>query len=160
MCSAAETTWAATAIAVNEDSKRTVVTPHIQYLKTPQDLSIEDIQHIPASQFKSQNRAIFQGGFTSDTYWLKFAVDDLRTSAQTKEWVLTINSPVLSSVNLYSKNRTGQWTHSSAGASERFLEREYKLRELVFPLETTAGERQTFYLAISSSTSVLEDIAR
>ncbi|MEE2732955.1 MAG: 7TM diverse intracellular signaling domain-containing protein [Pseudomonadota bacterium] len=150
--------WATTAIPAYDDSTRIVVTPYIQYLKTPQTLTIEDIEQIPARQFKSQGTAIFQGGFTSDTYWLKFTINDLRTSAEIKEWILAINSPVLSSVKFYSRNRSGQWALSSAGASERFLEREYKLRELVFPLATQPGETRTFYLAISSSTSVLAPI--
>ena len=75
--------------------------------------------------------------------WAKFSVDNKTTARD--QWMVEVALPYHEQLTLYSAYES-EWMAESTGSLFSFLERPYRHRNYVFPLEIRPGEKKTFYL--------------
>ncbi len=87
-------------------------------------------------------------GYSSSAWWLRFSV--LPAQDAPKKWLLEIAYPSLDSVEVFAPDESGAYVRSEAGDHQRFGDRPFQHRNLVFPLSFAPGQTQTIYARVVS----------
>ncbi len=87
-------------------------------------------------------------GYSSSAWWLRFTV--LPAPDAPKQWLLEFAYPSLDSVEVFAPGASGSYVRSQAGDHQRFGERPFQHRNLVFPLSFIPGQAQTVYVRVVS----------
>ncbi|MBS1217796.1 MAG: diguanylate cyclase protein [Proteobacteria bacterium] len=124
-------------------------------LEDPQrTLTIEDVaQTAIAARFQPalppRSNVDVNFGYSESAWWLALPLA-LDAGAATR-WLLEIGYPSLDWVEVYVPRPGGGHDKLVAGDLQRFSERPYPHRNLVFPLTLAPGEAQTVYLRVVSA---------
>lgn len=125
-----------------------VIGRDLEVLEDPEGhWSLADVTGPFADRFRPSNRLYPGFGFTRSTIWMRFSVDFSRVQNQT--WYLIQRHPIVDSVVLYSPTPGGGYTEMEMGDGLPFAERVMAHREFIFPLDSSAGMAQTYYLKVS-----------
>lgn len=142
-------------LVINAAQERHAVAQAVLYLEDPQHkLAITDItQPALAARFRpamqTSSGADINFGYSSSAWWLALPLQ-LATNAAS-QWLLEIGYPSLDHVEVYVPQQAGGFSRLTAGDLQRFSERPYPHRNLVFPLTLAPGATQTVYLRVTSA---------
>jgi len=104
-------------------------------------------------EFLPYPKAVFNEGFSSSAYWLRFSVDG--TETQRREWLLEINYPLLDRVNIFVLDTDNNLIRESEmGDLLPFHQRAFSHRNFVLPLDFNQHHVQTIYIYVQSSSSM------
>ena len=101
-----------------------------------------------ASRFRAAPEKALNLGFSRSTYWLRFRVHNASTAAT--QWFLTIDWPMIDTVDLYRPRSDATFETNSAGTLIPFQEWSVSYRKPTFAIEVARGAKQLFYLRIQS----------
>jgi two-component system, sensor histidine kinase LadS len=87
-------------------------------------------------------------GYSPSAWWLRFSVSPVQDAPN--KWLLEIAYPSLDSVEVFAPDASGAYSRSEAGDHQRFSERPFRHRNLVFPLSFAPGKMQTVYARVVS----------
>ena len=90
-------------------------------------------------------------GFRQAWYWLKFRYND--SSPPDLKWLLSIDYPLLDSVDIYFLSDKGYYIKKSAGDNYEFSAREIKMPAFAFSLPYLKEEFHTVYIHVRSDGS-------
>lgn len=141
--------WPALATIVpGPQDQELVIGRDLQVLEDPEGRwSLADVSGPFADRFRPSDRLFPGFGFTRSTIWLRFTVDFSRVRDQA--WYLVQRHPIVDSVVLYSPRPGGGYAAMEMGDSLPFAQRIMAHREFIFPLDSDAGEAQTYYMKVS-----------
>jgi len=113
-------------------------------------LVLRDVMSANAAFVRLTQEASF--GFTQSAVWIRFQA--VNTGARAQPWLLELAYPHLDSIDLYAQTEDGAVRHWHGGDRIPFAERELDVPSFVFPQETAAGQRTTYYVRVRSDGSV------
>lgn len=111
--------------------------------------TIEQIISLPESEFVTHKN--FNFGLSPKAYWIKF---NATSNDPNINWLLEISHPVLDHVDLYSPEDNGGYSVQKSGDALPFNDRIIKHRTFVFNLLLKENQANTFYIRISSESTV------
>tara|TARA_R100000306_G_scaffold62537_1_gene72679 strand:- start:21465 stop:23297 length:1833 start_codon:yes stop_codon:yes gene_type:complete len=115
-------------------------------------LELAQVLAQPESRWKPVTTETPSYGFTDDTYWARFTVNNVSSSEQ--QLLLEVGYALLDSVSLYQRKTDGTFLVQKAGDGIPYSERVMDHRGLLFPVVLAAESRQQFYLKISSTSAM------
>lgn len=117
----------------------------VEILEDPgRQLTINDVVSPRyATQFTSSRRNILNFGMTDAAFWLRFTVDPGSRSGE--PWLLLLENPLMSEVDLYIPRTTGGFDVKRSGDHISMSQREINEQEILLPLPLGTAPR-TFYL--------------
>ena len=89
-------------------------------------------------------------GFDKNSHWFRLDVDN---QSQQKEWLMEIGYAPLDRLEIYYQNEAGEWHSKVSGDRFPISTREFKHRNIVFPLTFVSG-KQSIYLKLESTSSL------
>ena len=108
-------------------------------------MTLSEVMAADAPFVQAEHEASF--GFTSSAVWIRFAAQN--PSAREQAWLLELAYPHLDQIDLHARSSRGAQKHWRAGDTLPFSAREVDVPTFVFPQETAAHERTTYYLRVS-----------
>ena len=131
-------------LTLKEGQKEYPLGKYLQILEDPSgQLTLEEVTSPEFSQqFVASEAEIPNFGFTSSTYWARFAVENL--SPET-EWLLEVAHPYGDYIDLYIPLAAGGFQKKAGGERLPFHVRALKHRNFVFQLPPLSAELQEFY---------------
>lgn len=140
--------------AIGADAQQAALGSYLQILEDPEGtLEIADVLDPAQADKFLRNQEDEPGfGFTDSVFWIKLTVHN--PSAEPVDWFLDMGYPLLDSIDLYTLQRDGSFTHAHQGDRQPFAARSLDYRNIVFPLSVQAGAHQTYLLRIESSSSM------
>lgn len=125
---------------------------YIQFLEDPQHgLSISDIQALPESAWTQNKNETLSRGYSGSTWWVRISLHNT-TNKKLKRF-LEISYPVLDYIDAYVVANVVKESYRM-GDKFPFHKRPVHHRYFLIPLEWTAEETFTVYLAVRSSSSI------
>jgi signal transduction histidine kinase len=116
----------------------------------------DDIAAVSAAERQAQFRPlqdVYAGGFSNEARWLRFTVQVPAAGA----WWLEVQPAILDDVRLYIPQGAG-FAERRSGDRLSFAQREEPYRAFVFKLNITDTQPQTFYLRLSSSSTLMAQL--
>ncbi|MDX1695038.1 MAG: 7TM diverse intracellular signaling domain-containing protein, partial [Ketobacteraceae bacterium] len=122
------------------------ISEKLVYLEDPQhQFNIRSIQKARADgQFKISDKRVPSFGFTQSAYWFYVRVTNL--DAESKEWVLETQYPIMDEIDAWFIGEDGNIEHQRAGDSVPFHERAKPHYNINFQLDLAPGETREIYL--------------
>ena len=111
-----------------------------------ENYTIEDVIDNDLLSYKNLESANHDFGFSSDNYWVRFALKN--TSNNDKTYYLKTGRPVTDVINLYEIKP--EIIKFKNGDQNEFSERKVEHREIVFQLNLEPKSEQLYYLQITS----------
>ncbi len=90
-------------------------------------------------------------GYTPDTVWARFQI---RNNSPYTDWWIEGDHPRIQNISLYQQTVSGDWQPLTLGTSTPVEERPINHRANLFPVTIKPGETRTFYLEVSTHTSI------
>lgn len=133
-----------------------LVVPYFQVLEDPEgEMTLHDVQHADKdgafSAVPSTSDSL-NFGLTHSAYWLKLTIRNATLRDESR--LFEIAYPHIDHIDFYSPNSVGAFNLTQTGAVFEFSQRPYIDRHFVFPLLITAGQEQSYYLRVASSSSM------
>lgn len=152
---------------ITTEDKRLILGPHMAFIKDDRaELEFETVRTLPiANTSKSDTAGLFWepvnadniiGGFTDAAYWLRF--DVVNTTSERRHWKLEVNYPLLDHIEFYAPDRSGAYQLTIAGDKLPFSERPVDYRNIMFALQTEAGESETYFMRVKTNSSMYIDL--
>ncbi|MCU0445476.1 MAG: SpoIIE family protein phosphatase [Microscillaceae bacterium] len=92
-------------------------------------------------------------GVSASTIWIKFTLKN-QEPAKIKNWLISLDYPLIDYINLYESTASGQWKIHKNGDMLPFAERAVKNRNFTFPITLDHTEPRTYYLQCSTTGSL------
>lgn len=125
-----------------------VVGLDLEVLEDPEGRwSVRDVSGPFAQRFRPSTQRYPSFGFTRSVIWLRLQVDFERVKGQ--PWYLVQRHPIVDSVTLYAARPEGGFSEVVMGDTLPFAARVMAHREFIFPLDSTQGGTQTYYLRVA-----------
>ena len=109
--------------------------------------SVNDVSGPFADRFRPSGREYPGFGFTRSTIWLRIQVDF--SLVRDQPWYLIQRHPIVDQVVLYQPLAGGGYQETAMGDAMPFSQRIMAHREFIFPLDSSVGTVQTYYLKIA-----------
>jgi hypothetical protein len=130
--SGAQANWG-TSVTANDTSIN--LGPDIQWVKDDTNsLTFEQVQRLPQGAFNKSSQNIFNRGFTSSGYWLRFRLN-VPSELINSPWLLEIPFPILDYVALYSPDKNMAYSVFVTGDRSPFSQRDLNTTDFVFKLK-------------------------
>jgi signal transduction histidine kinase/CheY-like chemotaxis protein len=144
--SGAQANWG-TSVTANDTSIN--LGPDIQWVKDDTNsLTFEQVQRLPQGAFNNSSQNIFNRGFTSSGYWLRFRLN-VPSELINSPWLLEIPFPILDYVALYSPDKNMAYSVFVTGDRSPFSQRDLNTTDFVFKLKPEQ-ENNVYYLHIKT----------
>ncbi|MCK5791066.1 MAG: response regulator [Ketobacter sp.] len=114
--------------------------------------TIQDVLLQPVSAYSYTNRDTLQFGYSESAYWLRIAIRNALPHSTTL--TLQVRYPLLDFVDFYHLDQNNQVVHRKAGDHRPLQEREYPVKDYLHRLELAAGQQQTVYVRVQSTSSL------
>lgn len=141
-------------VRLTHDIAEIALRPHVEVLEDKAgQLEFADLERPDiAGQFTTiPGTSDLNFGYTASTYWLRLKLAP--EAKETTRWLIEIAYPSLDEVKLFTRQGS-KLIEATAGDHQPFSARPFIHRNLVFPLDLTAGNEQTVYLRIRSEGSL------
>jgi len=143
----------ATPFSLSRDMDGLFLAPRAQLLEdTNGTFTVEEIDaglHDKAFVSTDINAPGF--GFTNSVWWIRFEVSNEEDRAM--DWKLELAYPMLDEITLFKKH-DGGFEKTVLGDHRPFYDRLIPYRNFLFPLHEGPGSTQTYYLRVSTSSSM------
>jgi signal transduction histidine kinase/CheY-like chemotaxis protein len=127
--------------------------PDIQWVKdNTNSLTLEHVQRLPQEAFSKGSQYIFNRGYTSSGYWLRFRLN-IPKELTNSPWLLEIPFPLLDYVALYSPDKNNAYSVIITGDRRPFSQRDLDTTDFVFKL-TPEQEDNVYYLHVKTKDSL------
>jgi signal transduction histidine kinase/CheY-like chemotaxis protein len=127
--------------------------PDIQWVKdNTNSLTLEHVQRLPQEAFSKGSQYIFNQGYTSSGYWLRFRLN-IPKELTNSPWLLEIPFPLLDYVALYSPDKNNAYSVIITGDRSPFSQRDLDTTDFVFKL-TPEQEDNVYYLHVKTKDSL------
>lgn len=145
--------WGQAAIEVGAGTVARDVAAEIAYLRDDSGRwPLADVLAKPLLSWQQNGDEVFNQGYNSATWWLRFAVRN--GSEQATRQLLEIAYPVLDDVEVWVLVAGQVQAHYRLGDKRAFHERPIDHRHFLVPLQLPAGGEQTVLLRVRSTSSV------
>lgn len=123
----------------------------LHWLKTTENLSIDQVSSLPLSRFEKPLNRAFSDGYNTAHYWFRFTLDF--SKAKESKWLLEIPFSLLDHVTLYEPENLGGFKVTETGDRRPFTDRPTPLHHFVFPLMQDF-KNKTYFIHVQTQDSV------
>lgn len=139
--------------AVESDDTQSALYPYVEFLEDPDhSLTFDSITALPDSRWTHNKAEIFNKGYSKSTWWLRVSLYNPADGKLNR--FLEISYAVLDYVNAWIVTDGKVKQQYVMGDKFSFDKRPIDHRNFVIPVEWTAQETITVYLAVRSSSSI------
>jgi len=125
----------------------------VAYLEDPSaELDFKEVLVRPASDFQYPTGDTLQFGYSDSAYWLRVNVRNRLDVAATL--TLQVHYSLLDYVDFYHLQADGRVEHQLAGDHRTEAERAYPLKEYYYRFQIAAGDIQSVYIRVKSTSSL------
>lgn len=130
------------------------LTPHAEYLLDASNkLTVHELGHQPFQRY--QKDGSINLGYTKNTLWIRFGLEQLGSPAPLNGWILEVGYPSLDQVDVYvlhADRRISQW---HTGDRYPFLDRPIPHRLFLFPFQLAEQEKAMVYVRVRTEGSMI-----
>ena len=142
-------------VTVSSENEAYSINPYLSIFRDPSGMkTIDEVRELNFDRLETPLAL----GFTHDTVWLKFALQQTNTPADT-EWLLQVLPGYTDYVELFLPQRDGSMKHFMAGDQVDTWQGSLSQRLPVFPIALSGAEPQTVYMKIRSQNSLRAELS-
>ena len=152
-------TDAAGLVVLRQGDSHQTISHRLTYLEDPShQFDIGSIQQeYAAGRFQAGDSEVLNFGFTQSAYW--FHVRVTNRDAESREWVLETQYPIMDEIDAYFVSGTGRVSHQRAGDAVAFRERAKSHYNINFHMNLPPGESLDIFLRGHTSGAVQMPLA-
>lgn len=141
-------------LLITEQADEVNMIPYLQFIKdSTNSLSFDDVRHtLSAWQHIPSTRKTINFGYTNDVYWFRFQLFNGTHSKQTSN--VEIGYPVLDFLDVFIVSDKNETQLIEMGDKRPFGDRPVNHRNFIIPVELAAGETQTFFIRVETTSSM------
>lgn len=118
-----------------------------------QNFSIQEVLKLPNDRFKPLQNENQDLGFTTDHYWLQFAIQNQTNKVQ--HYYLETARPIIDIADFYQIKSNGTITYQKSGDAIPFKERSFQHRKTIFKILLEPNQKTHCYLHLKSDGEVI-----
>ncbi|WP_141732730.1 7TM diverse intracellular signaling domain-containing protein [Oligoflexus tunisiensis] len=137
-------------IELQSEAEEVVISQFSYWVDAARNTELEDVRN--KDGWLLNERPAFSFGFAKADYWITFRAKN--NESILRDWILELQYAPLDKVDLYVIHEDGHVTQKKGGDRRPFAERDIAYRTTNFIISAAAGETLTFYLKLSSESSI------
>lgn len=137
-------------IVIDRGTGRTLIGKDVYVLQPDKELRISDV--LKSSAFKKYEKDVPNLGFSTNSSWLRFTIDNKSESAAL---LLDVAYPILDEVELFSPDDKGGYQSNLMGEIKPFNTRKYTHPDYIFDLTIPQNGSKTYYLRVKSAEQLI-----
>lgn len=141
-------------VVINDNTNRTLIGKNVYVLQPNKELGLSDA--IKSADFKKYNENVPNLGFSTNSTWLRFTIDNKSTN---KSLLLDVAYPILDEVELFSPDDKGVYHGDLMGEIKPFHTRKYDHPDYIFDLSIPQSTSKTYYLRVKSAEQLILPIS-